>query len=236
MTESGLPRVVSIKKLFDEGLGIDETIRLRQGRITGATPEPGTSAAGPLSTAGDSPGLASTPLSGIGPQSPTAGLPAADNGGTITENTTPSTVTGGSGSIGNGGGTPPANGACEPENGDSGDQTATATADAGADEGASRSSRFVANLNGEVILIPECAEGPTPVRSGNGFQFSGGSGGDPLDSRVAGVRIMDPVTSGKYPYPNGYVSYFNETGQTVNPFTGQTIARSDPFWHWTWGP
>jgi len=40
MTESGLPRVVSIKKLFDEGLGIDETIRLRQGKITGATPEP----------------------------------------------------------------------------------------------------------------------------------------------------------------------------------------------------
>ena len=114
MTESGLPRVVSIKKLFDEGLGIDETIRLRQGRITGATPEPGTSAAGPLSTAGDSPGLASTPLSGIGPQSPTAGLPAADNGGTITENASPSTAVGSGGSIGNGGGTPPASsGDCE---------------------------------------------------------------------------------------------------------------------------
>ncbi len=42
-------------------------------------------------------------------------------------------------------------------------------------------------------------------------------------------------TSGKYPYPNGYVSYFNEAGQTVKPFTGQTIARSDPFWHWAWG-
>src|SRR5579863_2845549 len=65
-----------IKKLFDEGRGIDETIRLRQGRITGATPEPGTSAAGPLSTVNDSPGLASTPISGMGPQPPTAGLPA----------------------------------------------------------------------------------------------------------------------------------------------------------------
>jgi hypothetical protein len=53
---------------------------------------------------------------------------------------------------------------------------------------------------------------------------------------VAGVRVMDPVTSGKYLYPNGYVSYFNEGGQAVNPFTGQTIARSDPFWHWAWGP
>jgi hypothetical protein len=47
---------------------------------------------------------------------------------------------------------------------------------------------------------------------------------------------MNPVTSGKYLYPNGYVSYFNEAGQAVNPFTGQTIARSDPFWHWEWGP
>lgn len=36
---------------------------------------------------------------------------------------------------------------------------------------------------------------------------------------------MDPVTSGKYLYPNGYVSYFNEAGQTVNPFTGQTISN-----------
>jgi hypothetical protein len=87
-----------------------------------------------------------------------------------------------------------------------------------------------------VIRIPEGAEGPVPADSGKGFQFTGGSGGAPLDSRVAGVRVMDPVTSGKYLYPNGYVSYFNEAGQTVNPFTGQTIARSDPFWHWEWGP
>jgi len=87
-----------------------------------------------------------------------------------------------------------------------------------------------------VIPVPEGAEGPLPVRSGNGFQFTGGSGGDPLDPRVTGVRVMDPVTSGKYPYANGYVSYSNESGQTVNPFNGQTIARSDPFWHWEWRP
>jgi hypothetical protein len=47
---------------------------------------------------------------------------------------------------------------------------------------------------------------------------------------------MDPVTSGKYLYPNGYVSYENGLGQTVNPFTGQTIAPSDPFWHWALEP
>jgi len=96
--------------------------------------------------------------------------------------------------------------------------------------------RFIAHPNGEVIPVPEGAEGPLPVRSGNGFQFTGGSGGDPLDPRVTGVRVMDPVTSGKYPYANGYVSYSNESGQTVNPFNGQTIARSDPFWHWEWRP
>lgn len=94
---------------------------------------------------------------------------------------------------------------------------------------------FIAKSNGEVIRVPEGATGPVPAESGKGFQFAGGSGGAPLDSRVAGVRVMDPVTSGKYLYPNGYVSYFNEAGQTVNPFTGQTIARSDPFWHWEWG-
>jgi hypothetical protein len=76
--------------------------------------------------------------------------------------------------------------------------------------------------NGEVIRVPEGATGPSPAESGRGFQFAGGSGGAPLDSRVAGVRVMDPGYSGKYLYPNGYVSYFNESGQTVNPFTGQT--------------
>ncbi len=61
-----------------------------------------------------------------------------------------------------------------------------------------------------MIRVPEGANGPIPAESGKGFQFTGGSGGDPLSPRVAGVRVMDPVTSGKYLYPNGYVSYFNE--------------------------
>ncbi len=42
---------------------------------------------------------------------------------------------------------------------------------------------------------------------------------------------MGPVTSGPYQYPNGYVVYMNEVGQTVNPLTGQTISNSDPFAH-----
>lgn len=93
---------------------------------------------------------------------------------------------------------------------------------------------FIARSSGEVVRIPDGAIGPTPVRTGNGFQFTDGSGGGPLDSRVAGIRVMDPVTSGKYLYPHGYVSYFNEQGQTVSPFTGRTIAQSDPLWHWAW--
>jgi hypothetical protein len=109
----------------------------------------------------------------------------------------------------------------------------TAAEDAGA---ASRGVRFIAKSNGEVIRVPEGATGPTPVRTGNGFQFTGGSGGSPLSPAVSGVRVMDPVTSGKFLYPNGYVSYFNELGQTVNPFTiSPNISPSDPLWHWEWG-
>jgi len=102
------------------------------------------------------------------------------------------------------------------------------------DAGAARGPSFIAKPNGEVVRIPDGAIGPIPVRSGNGFQFTDGCGGDPLDSRVAGIRVMDPVTSGKYLYPHGYVSYFNELGQTVSPFTGRTIPPSDPLWHWAW--
>lgn len=94
---------------------------------------------------------------------------------------------------------------------------------------------FITNSNGETIPVPEGATGPSPATSGKGFQFTGGSGGSWLNPRVAGVRVMESVTSGKYLYPNGYVSYFNDAGQTVNPFTGQTISRFDPFWHWEWG-
>jgi hypothetical protein len=31
--------------------------------------------------------------------------------------------------------------------------------------------------------------------------------------------------------PSGKVSYLNELDQPVNPFTGQTVGRSDPLWH-----
>jgi hypothetical protein len=93
---------------------------------------------------------------------------------------------------------------------------------------------FIVHPNGEIVAVPTGATGPTPVASGKGMQFTGGSGGHGLDARVTDVRVMDPVTGGKYPHPNGYVSYSNGAGQTVDPTTGQTISRSDPNWHLDW--
>lgn len=95
---------------------------------------------------------------------------------------------------------------------------------------------FIASSNGEIVAVPDGAVGPTMADSGNGIQFTGGSGGRGLDPRVTDIRVMDPVTTGKYTSPDGYVSYSNAAGQTVSPVTGQTIGKSDPLWHWQWGP
>jgi hypothetical protein len=111
--------------------------------------------------------------------------------------------------------------------------TGFAAEDGGA--GAARSTNFIVHPNGEIVPVPEGAVGPSPVDTGKGFQFTGGSGGHGLDPRVTDVRIMDPVTTGKYTYPDGYVSYGNG-GQTVNPWTGRTISNADPWAHWPWSP
>jgi hypothetical protein len=98
------------------------------------------------------------------------------------------------------------------------------------------SPNFVVHPNGETIPVPDGAVGPTPADNGAGMQFQGGSGGHGLDPRTSGVRVMDPTTKGKYPYPDGYLKYNNKIGQAVNPNTGQTVPRSDPWAHWQWGP
>ncbi|HEY3869983.1 MAG TPA: RHS repeat-associated core domain-containing protein [Actinocrinis sp.] len=79
--------------------------------------------------------------------------------------------------------------------------------------------------------VPEGAYGPFPVNSGRGVQYLHGSGGSGLDSRVTGIRVMDPTTTGTYPHPDGYVNYMNVQNQTVNRQTGQTISKSDPAGH-----
>jgi RHS repeat-associated protein len=112
-----------------------------------------------------------------------------------------------------------------------------AKAGRGASAGPARSPSFIAHPNGEIVPVPKGATGPAPVRGGNGFQFTGGSGGYGLDPRVTNVRVMGPTPPGaQYPYPRGYVSYSNAAGQAINPYTGRTISRSDPFWHWAWSP
>jgi hypothetical protein len=98
------------------------------------------------------------------------------------------------------------------------------------------SPNFVVHPNGETIPVPDGAVGPTPADSGKGMQFQGGSGGHGLDPRTSGVRLMDPTTKGKHPYPDGYVKYNNRNDQPVDPSTGRTIANSDPLAHQPWSP
>ncbi|CAN5479054.1 hypothetical protein BH10ACT9_BH10ACT9_14530 [soil metagenome] len=84
---------------------------------------------------------------------------------------------------------------------------------------------------GETLpLAPENSIGSI-TDNGRGMMFDIPPGTEGLDPRVARVRIMDPIDSGPYPYPNGYAVYQNNRGQAVNPVTGNTVGRSDPYWH-----
>lgn len=83
---------------------------------------------------------------------------------------------------------------------------------------------------GEVLPLPKGAAG-TPVATGKGWAYDIPAGTKGLDPRAVQVRVMDPVTTGKYQYPNGYVVYMNKAGQSVNPLTGQTVSKADPYNH-----
>src|SRR5215468_491889 len=92
---------------------------------------------------------------------------------------------------------------------------------------------FIVTSGGDVIPLPQGVMGPMPAQNGRGFRYVGGSGGHGLDARVSEVRIMDPVPArGQAPgYTGGYVTYSNAVGQSVNPYTGRTVAQADPIWH-----
>ncbi|MDR2914060.1 MAG: hypothetical protein LBV74_04405 [Tannerella sp.] len=90
---------------------------------------------------------------------------------------------------------------------------------------------FIVSKGGTAFPVPKGVTGPIGAQSGKGIQYIGGRGGNGLSTKVSGFRFMDPVTTGKYQYTGGYGSYFNSAGQTINPFTGQTIPRSSPWWH-----
>ncbi|WP_170044649.1 polymorphic toxin-type HINT domain-containing protein [Luteimicrobium subarcticum] len=88
----------------------------------------------------------------------------------------------------------------------------------------------VAGPDGTPLFLPHGATG-VPVRSGKGFVYEIPTGTVGIDPRVTHVRIMDPVTEGRYLYPRGYVVYMNKAGQSVHPITGQTLAKSSPYNH-----
>ncbi len=84
---------------------------------------------------------------------------------------------------------------------------------------------FIGQVEGPAIAVPAGAAGPMAVRSGKGIMWVGGSMG--ANGQVWGVRVMNPTTLN----PTGYVSYFNNGMQAVDYVTGQTLAKSDLFWH-----
>ncbi|MEV4715050.1 polymorphic toxin-type HINT domain-containing protein [Micromonospora sp. NPDC049374] len=88
----------------------------------------------------------------------------------------------------------------------------------------------VTGPGGEVLPLPRGAAG-TPVATGKGWTYDIPVGTPGLDPRVVQVRVMDPVTTGKHQYVNGYVVYMNKAGQSVNPITGQTVSKADPYNH-----
>ena len=89
---------------------------------------------------------------------------------------------------------------------------------------------FVVTPTGEVIPVPEGATGPYQT-SNPGFQYNGGSGGNGLANNVTDVRVMDPNAKN----PTGYVNYGSRQAdggwQTVNPYTGDPVPPTDPWWH-----
>ena len=106
-------------------------------------------------------------------------------------------------------------------------QGSASDASVGSARGLAQTSDFIATENGTVFVVPNGASGPGPVSTGDGFSYTGGSGGNGFSSNTTGLRLMDPVNTGPYQYPNGYGG-LNNLGQTVDPYTGRTIQRSDP--------
>jgi hypothetical protein len=79
-------------------------------------------------------------------------------------------------------------------------------------KGVTRAPDFIVSPGGSAFPAPKGASGSFPAESGKGFQFTEGTGGHGLSPSTTDVRIMDPVTTGKYQYPSGYGSYGNEAG------------------------
>jgi hypothetical protein len=75
--------------------------------------------------------------------------------------------------------------------------------------------------------VPPGVVSDTPANSGQGWIYPIASNQPGIDPRVGSIRVMEPTGQ----YPNGYLNYLNIMGQEVNPFTGRTVASTDPFAH-----
>ena len=85
--------------------------------------------------------------------------------------------------------------------------------------------------NGEQLPGVPVGAPSTLANSGKGYRYPMPPTPG-IDPRVVEIRVMNPTTTpGGYSYPNGYCNYSNANGQVVNPITGQTIGKSDPYWH-----
>lgn len=104
-------------------------------------------------------------------------------------------------------------------------EEATVQGTAASSGGSRGSTDFVVDSKGTAVPVPTGASGPTPTKS-SGVMYTGGAGGKGMDSRVDGVRIMDPNKN-----QGRRVNYMNGAGQTVNPKTGRTIPNNDPSGH-----
>ena len=107
----------------------------------------------------------------------------------------------------------------------------TSAASAAATNAVTRAPQVLRVGELKLSAVPKGAVG-TPTTTGKGLEYAIPRGTPELSERVASIRIMDPVTTGKHVYPNGYAVYMNAQGQRVNPLTGQMIHDlSDPFAH-----
>jgi RHS repeat-associated protein len=87
---------------------------------------------------------------------------------------------------------------------------------------------FIGFANGPPAVVPNGAIGPAATRA-SGMQFTGGTGGFGMNSRVTGVRVMDATA-----HHGRRVVYMNRLEQTVNPLTGRTVSNSSPWAHLPW--
>lgn len=68
--------------------------------------------------------------------------------------------------------------------------------------------------------VPPGLISDTPAKTGQGWIYPIAPNQPGIDPRVVSVRVMESTEL----YPHGYIVYMNGIGQTVNPFTGQTVS------------